>query len=506
MYTTQNAFRNLIRNKKRYLLTGILLLAAFSVLICAVFHYSTFDNIFRTYDRELLSDQAIVFRQELLYRGGLGGYYTEGREKPVYLNGELVFDMEAMAAYNHPYPFTREMFDDVADAEEVESCTMTYMETGYRLTDTPEEYLALGVSREKAVAEHRILGGDWNTFLGFAAASNYDRVFRVELTAGEEPEDGECLITEYYARKYDLSVGDTLVLYDEALETVTAELTVSGTAGIFYTYWPYFKRNIAEEKTYSEFTGGYINYGTPFDRVGVYHIDACEQNSELLSLRGNLLETIFTTFDTAYYLYGDEVPDPDFAERHHFNKYLASYRLKEEADPAQFREKAMEILSESTPYAEEFTTAETFGEMYRKLTEPVSYHLEAAQTCILAGVFMGILILLTALIVNIRERRKDMGILWSLGVPERQTALLFGAESAVISGAAALLAQAGAYPMHLFVAWDTKFVSQLELTYRLTGWGLSVIPIAAVSGFVIGLAVTAVYLRAKSPAAFVNRD
>ena len=99
-----------------------------------------------------------------------------------------------------------------------------------------------------------------------------------------------------------------------------------------------------------------------------------------------------------------------------------------------------------------------------------------------------------------------MGILWSLGVPERQTALLFGAESAVISGAAALLAQAGAYPMHLFVAWDTKFVSQLELTYRLTGWGLSVIPIAAVSGFVIGWAVTAVYLRAKSPAAFVNRD
>lgn len=505
MYIVQDAFKNLLRHKKRYITTGALLLAAFSVLVCAIFHYRTFDRMIENYKETLLPYQYIMFREDLLYKGWLGGYYAKGKEDRVDQNGDPVFDMEAMAAYNHPYPFTREMFDAVAKAEEVESHELVYIETGYRAADTPEELLAQGVTREKAVVEHYIVGGNRNHFMGFAT-SDYDKIYWASLTSGREPEDGECLISMYYAEKYNLSIGDTLTLYDDSLHTVTAELTVSGMVGIFCLQRPYTKQNLGEIEDFYFKGGIFSNYGTPFDRIKVYPIEACEQNSDLVGLRSYLLNLVFTTFDTAYYLHGDETADPEFAERHHFNKYLANYKLKERADAEAFAETAVSILSEYTPYAEEFTVSGSFTGMYDKLEGAVSYHWESAQTCMAVGAGMAGIILLLALITNIRERKEEAGVLYSLGVSEANISVLFGLESAMISGISAVAAQLGAYLMHLFTMFDSNYIRQLEMMYQLTGWGIAVIPMAAAAGFGIGWICAAVYLQVKSPVEFLKTE
>lgn len=505
MYMVQDAFHNLVRHKKRYITTGVLLLAAFSVLVCAIFHYRTFDGMIENYKETLLPYQYIKFRDELHFLGSSARAYNEHFNHTWDENGIIWFDSEAMAVYNHPYPFTREMLDAVAKAGEVESHELVYIETGYRATDTPEELLAQGMTREKAVVEHYIVGGNRNHFMGFAA-SDYDKIYWASLTSGREPEDGECLISAYYAEKYNLSIGDTLTLYDDSLHTVTAELTVSGMVGIFYLQHPYTKQNLGEIEDFY-FKGGIFSLGgTPFDRIGVYDPVVMKQSNEYCSLGGSFLNVVFTTFDTAYYLHGDETADTEFTERHHFNKYLANYKLKEGVDAEAFAETAVSILSEYTPYAEEFTVSGSFAGMYDKLEGAVSYHWKSAKTCMAVGAGMAGIILLLALITNIRERKGEIGVLYSLGVSEANVSVLFGLESAMISGISAVAAQLGSYLMHLFTMFDSNYIRQLEMMYQLTGWGIAVIPMAAAAGFGIGWICAAVYLQVKSPVEFLKME
>lgn len=513
MYLIQNAFKNLLRHKKRYITTGVLLLAAFSVVTCAVFHYYTLGRIDKAYFNEYMPWVSIRFRNDLQYDKTNPNIDSES------LQGE--FDHETMAEYNHPYPLTKEAFEKLAQSELVEDFEFAYMEAAYQ-NAANEMYEALyammteGLSQEEIeeyekeseddrylYTEFYVCGGEPKAFVKTQNIPSYNTTgtYRFRLVNGEMYGKGECIVSQTYAQYNNVSVGDTLELYDLSGENVVFSAEISGIY-VLESAWNYPNGQFRVVIEYGKDL--LLTPGTPYDRsVGSFNRKIYGDHPPKVR-RESVKNIVFTDFDTAYCLYGDEETDPYFAERHHFNKYLAWYRLKSYDDFEEFTT-FFQSTGLNSEYDGEFETYNA-ERIYEQYSHNYVSHKEDSVLYIKYVSLIGMFILLLAVLINIRERGREIGVMVSLGIPLRNIALTMGLECAVITGIAAVVSGGTAYFIHKLTESQHIGVKSFALPYELTPlWGV-VIATSALLAFVMGWGITMLYMKLQKPAKLVKTE
>jgi len=514
MYTTQNAFRNLIRNKKRYLLTGILLLAAFSVLVCALFHYDTAGRIADKHHLEHSSWVSVRFRSDLQYEG-IPTAHSEFAGM-TFSDGKKAFDPDAMAEYDHPYPMTKASFTALSEHELVESFLLLYMEPAYR-TAVNEIYDALYPAEVTATSEGAlpsrtpltefyICGGDPEAFVRSQSSNTAGSLYRFRLTEGTMYDTGECIISSSYSENNNVFIGDTLELYDLSGEITVFSARVSGIY-VLESSWHYPKDPFEVHdgiKPGSSYKDTLALLGTPFDRA-LNSFLMKTYDAPLPSVRTNTIKhMVFTDFDTAYYLYGDENTDPYFSERHHFNKFLAWYQLKAHHDFDSFSD-FFQKTGLGSKYDDQF---ELFDSAVICSKYSSSYNLLKKNSVpfILCSAILCGLIFFVSLSINIRERKQEIGIYWSLGISARLIAWTMAAEWTIITALSSFFAVFAAYGIHRLTEISDLSVKCLNLPYSPTVYWPAVLAVSSVLSLSAGYGLMRLYLRLYSPAAFVNRD
>lgn len=214
----------------------------------------------------------------------------------------------------------------------------------------------------------------------------------LEIVEGREPhpEAAECMLYRDMAECNGLEIGDSLLLYDESGEELT-ELKIVGLVIC------------------------YINYGTHRAEEDVNTLGYRIGSMPYRRLKTTLLYHIFTDFDTAYGIYGDET-DPEFAENHTFNNYIPIYRLTSSKEYGDFERKLAEYTYDSNLHFYQMNSAGTpylreYDEKAAVLTVMIAGGLSIAAVTLMIGILL-------------YERREETKILCALGIGKRK--IFFG--------------------------------------------------------------------------------
>ena len=106
-----------------------------------------------------------------------------------------------------------------------------------------------------------------------------------------------------------------------------------------------------------------------------------------------------------------------------------------------------------------------------------------------AVLVVGLLVMLTALYTALNERRREIAVLRSLGLHARQIFMLFILESALISGAGAVLGVAAAYALlyAVRIPVENRFgipLAMVGVSSRVAYYMIAVVVAGALLGFI----------------------
>ncbi|MBE6726936.1 MAG: hypothetical protein E7576_17380 [Ruminococcaceae bacterium] len=539
MFRVKEILFGFFRHGRRNILSCLLLAAVLSVAFCGLCFRS-----FALSERRAVSERyggrvRLAFRNELQYDPA----HPRFSALDVRLNGTsqtdgvpaVFFDPEAMAAYDHPYPASAELFDALGALPQCRDSAVAYAETAYGFSeDVPPDvqsvlnvlYGGMGAVPTKIMTEHIVVGGDLGAFTGIAReiSSKGQYAFLLEEGAEPEPGKGECVITDFYARVYGIGVGDSLTLYAASGEELCT-LTVSGICGVCVSEFyeaadPDAVRRglrgggvkrVTGSDPIGDF-GGRPDVGTPFDRL-------CEdpEGQEMMRTLDRdaywvvseaMLGVIHTDFETAYNLYGTPGAlgtGGDSEDRHHINRFFACFDLEGPESAEAFGRAALNLLPES--WRDEFAVY-PFENSRALFVRPPETLLATAETMVrLAGSLTALFILLAAAVL-IRENGREIGICLGVGLSERDVAGRMAGECAVLM-ALSLLAASFCDPLvRRFLARGYPYLETVGPipAVNVFGGGTLLFGLAA-AAFGVGLtaALTSLYIRVRSPIRLIRQ-
>lgn len=374
------------------------------------------------------------FRDELQYLGERG--YYNGMPKHIIENSDGTETIDffnkdsSMDQYNYRIYAGRDFFDRFSTIEHVADYELGYMEVVYnRLDDKQTE-----INTETNDSEFSLYGGFLISFDRYYV-DFCGNVGRLRLTDGRENGAGECIIHRMTAKNYGYKIGDIVTFTDKNGKKLV-NLVISG----FYIY---------EEHQLNDFEEKDVTYGKIFFGSTPYY--------RLIAILKNI---VFTDFDTAYYAYGDESSE-GFAERHVFDKYIAWYRLDSVENLEEFRNAATKFDYDKNLgfYAAE-TIYKNFGSQY------VYYKGDSVKYLTMMSL-LSIFILTLTSILMIRERKREIGILYALGLEKRRIVYSLAVEMTVFVGSLAVLSSVGGYVIHKLREMTHIFYLNLALPYVL---------------------------------------
>ena len=525
-YRLTMVLNGIYRHKRRNILSCLLLIAVLSVTFCG-FSYKSFAEEQKEAVAERYANRyRVAFRNELQFdpehpsRSALDTRMN-GTSKT---NGvpDVYFEPAVMMEYNHPYPATAEMFASLGAASECRDYALAYAETAYGFSENVPERIqemldAIYAMQEdsgvptKIMTEHIVVGGDLSAFCGVAREITSGNLYDFILTAGEEPEKGECVITDFYAAVYGKDVGDRITLCDIYGEPVT-ELTISGIYSVYRTgNYEFVNPKVANSgkrltgaDVFEDYSGA-PDVGTPFDRL-CEDTDAqaymLEHYRSYWRVSGAMLGVIHTDFETAYNLYGTEETDPIFDTRHHINNIFAYYNLTDGA-PTAFADEMHRILPQS--YSAEFTVY-PFSNSYETFMHQPESLLATAKVLLQISVTLTALLFCIVTAVLVHENGREIGIYLSLGISERDIRMKTAGENAILMTVSLILAAICSIFVHRYLAKGYTYLDIYEVRYSMTGAGVVFAICAAVLSFLVTALYIAVYIRAHSPIRLIRQD
>ena len=502
LYILTESVKNLIRHRRRTIASALLLTAVLSVIVCQLFireHYAhEIEALRNTYENRY----RIAFRDDLQYEGNRNNhaeepYYEDGTGKRTY-----TFDAEAMAAYNHPYPMTPEMYEEIIAVPYVHDAALSYMVRTYRMAETVPAGLAgfvqseFGETYDGIVIGCTIVGGSREEFARAVSEENGRGVWSYRLQKGRYPEaDGECAVTAYAASLFGKEIGDKIELYD-ADGSVRTVLTITGLTALDFSDCVRISPHHPAELTEMDFELCDLFYpkGTPFDRIWEPPHERLllkEQYPNTIKQYNTLFGTVFTTFDTAYAL----------DDSHHFNQFAFSCTLEEGYEQAWIEHIRSVLPAE---YAHEFT-AYNFSHTLEKRTEHPLVIVGNTAEILLPAVLIAAGLLFLTVLLSLRERTQETGILCSLGIPAVSIHLTYAAEHTMLSLLCTILAAAGAVPAFRISEANYMYLAAEKLSYRLPVSYPLFLLVVPLFSFLLAFALSAVRLRAKTPLGLLRR-
>ena len=471
-YMTSRIFRDIFAGRRRLALVGAVLLVMFGVFVCCL--------IFISASRVLIDNAAETHLKKISCRFNPDFQWLKTDSLTPFnpTGGDSAFNNDgSMNKYNVPTYTERELFDRFAEYPHL---------TRYGLAYALQVYRGIKIDPEKLSEQNRksyeripesfdsniLYGCSFGDFqwMSCGIRGTGTGVLSAEITAGREHGKGECLISQITAEKFGYEIGDRLEFEDSEGRTISSAV-ISGFFSYNFNYSPPAADDTSEDHEMLR-----LNYTNPFFRI---------EHQRIRYL-------IITDFDTAYNL----LP----AGKHEINSYIAYYELK------NYR-----LLDEFIEFCGEYENSW----MMRLQPDMFSY-LDAAETplnmksvCIkfmaAAGVISSTATVLL-IIFNLGLRRRETGILASVGIRNRSISAKYGFEYAIfIAGVAALSAGAG-YLLAKACLASAEWLIRGGYFVNADASVIVFCALAAAAGGVCAAVVTAIQLKVFSIPELMGRD
>lgn len=330
MFIFTNAFKNLIRNKSRYITVGVFLFLIVSVMIASL----------------LLTNESEknIFEQK--------NYY----------GSRIWIDYKDKQADNIEYYTTKDFFEKFSDSKYVRDLSVGYAEEVYIQNKNESELkLLFGIDIEKM--EEFELG-------------------MLKINEGNKYSDNEeCIINKSKYDELNLKIGDYIDILDAA-NTSLMKLKIVGT----------------------------FSSGSADDSKVIMQID---------DISYLLTDIIFANFNTSYYSLNKDEQSDEFKKLHTFKKYKHKYFLNNADEMAEFAE---EVHSRGLP--DDLSCK--FDEIrYKTMTEPLNQLKRITNIFAAAMIIIAAIILIMMIILLLRERRYEIGVLFTVGVSKPKIIINF---------------------------------------------------------------------------------
>ncbi len=529
MYPLKTILLSIYRHKRRNIISCLLLLSVMSAAFCGFFYHDYAQEKCKNVSERYTDRCYISFRDELQYNPRLPHLSALDSR----LNGisstdgipDVYFDADAMEAYNHPYPASLEMFQNLGNSEYCADYEIVYAENAYGFAeDLPDPMLeilnVLYSSHEtndipdKILTEHIVVGGNPEVFTAIARERTSGYLYDFILLEGsEEPGPGECVITDFCADIYRKNIGDTIVLNDVYGNPI-AELKIAGIYGVYATeryefvnpQIPRSGRKLTGSDITLDYTGS-PDIGTPFDRLGedltAHKYSQEHYFGEYFRIEGAMLGLIHTDLETAYNLYGTSETDPEYEERHHINNFFVSYHLKDSGDTAAFEEEMKTIFPES--FGEEFTVY-PFDNSYDTFIRIPQNLQQTADHLILISCILTALLCVIVSFISVRENGRETGIFLSLGISEKDIIVKTASETTVIMLAAAVTSSCCGRLVHSFLANGYTYLEMNGAEYSVQWSGILFSAGAVLVNFILTAVFTCIYIHIHSPMKLMRQE
>lgn len=413
MYILKNAFRNIVRNKGRNILIGIVItvIACSCAITLAIRQSAT--NIVESYKNKYQIEASIGMNRESLMTSLRDGDKTQ--EEMIESFNEIdTISLEEITKYGElksvkSYYYTYSLGINAKDIEEatdslVKETTETKTETetknypgngggpgGFPGGGRTETKRKTTTTKTEKIFNERAQNGAF-TLVGYNSYEAMTDFIKGNYTITEGNvsdnfEDSSCVISEELATLNELSVGDKITVVDVNNEKNTYELTITG--------------------IYKENTDDSSDMANMFSSSANEIITNVSFVKNIVDKNDELKPTITPTFT-----------------------------FEEENDLEEFKESVTELgLSE---YYQITDNLETVNNATKSITNVKTF----ATTFLIITLIIGGVVLMVINVINIRERKYEIGVLRTIGMKKHKVSLQFICELFLV-GIVSLLLGAG---------------------------------------------------------------
>lgn len=379
MYILKNAVTSILRNKGRNLLIGIIIIVISCSVSIALAINNSSESLIKSYEEKYEIEATITFNRQNMLENFDPANSQSSKE-----------NMNDM--FSNANSITSEDIDLYGNSEYVKKYYYT-METRVNSTTIEPAEISSNefeMSNNKPGRENNfnnVTNGDF-TLKGYSSIESMTEFIEGNYTIveGEVSEDfssNNCLINQELATLNDIEVGDTITIVDSNDDSLTYDLIVTG---------------IYEEKENSENSMNMFSNSVNMIITNTNVLNEIKENNE------NLMITTTPTF------------------------ILTSRNIIEDFEE-ELRDKGLN----------ENLALQTNLEQQENATSTISNVKNFAITFLILTFIIGTIVLLVINMINIRERRYEIGVLRTIGMKKSKVCLQFLSELFIVSFIALIL-------------------------------------------------------------------
>lgn len=379
MYILKNAVTSILRNKGRNLLIGIIIIVISCSVSIALAINNSSESLIKSYEEKYEIEATITFNRQNMLENFDPANSQSSKE-----------NMNDM--FSNANSITSEDIDLYGNSEYVKKYYYT-METRVNSTTIEPAEISSNefeMSNNKPGRENNfnnVTNGDF-TLKGYSSIESMTEFIEGKYTIveGEVSEDfssNNCLINQELATLNDIEVGDTITIVDSNDDSLTYDLIVTG---------------IYEEKENSENSMNMFSNSVNMIITNTNVLNEIKENNE------NLMITTTPTF------------------------ILTSRNIIEDFEE-ELRDKGLN----------ENLALQTNLEQQENATSTISNVKNFAITFLILTFIIGTIVLLVINMINIRERRYEIGVLRTIGMKKSKVCLQFLSELFIVSFIALIL-------------------------------------------------------------------
>lgn len=379
MYILKNAVTSILRNKGRNLLIGIIIIVISCSVSIALAINNSSESLIKLYEEKYEIEATITFNRQNMLENFDPANSQSSKE-----------NMNDM--FSNANSITSEDIDLYGNSEYVKKYYYT-METRVNSTTIEPAEISSNefeMSNNKPGRENNfnnVTNGDF-TLKGYSSIESMTEFIEGNYTIveGEVSEDfssNNCLINQELATLNDIEVGDTITIVDSNDDSLTYDLIVTG---------------IYEEKENSENSMNMFSNSVNMIITNTNVLNEIKENNE------NLMITTTPTF------------------------ILTSSNIIEDFEE-ELRDKGLN----------ENLALQTNLEQQENATSTISNVKNFAITFLILTFIIGTIVLLVINMINIRERRYEIGVLRTIGMKKSKVCLQFLSELFIVSFIALIL-------------------------------------------------------------------
>lgn len=379
MYILKNAVTSILRNKGRNLLIGIIIIVISCSVSIALAINNSSESLIKSYEEKYEIEATITFNRQNMLENFDPANSQSSKE-----NMSDIF--------SNANSITSEDIDLYGNSEYVKKYYYTMETRANSTTIEPAEISSneFEMSNNKPGRENNFnneTNGDF-TLKGYSSIESMTEFIEGSYTIveGEVSEDfssNNCLINQELATLNDIEVGDTITIVDSNDDSLTYDLIVTG---------------IYEEKENSENSMNMFSNSVNMIITNTNVLNEIKENNE------NLMITTTPTF------------------------ILTSSNIIEDFEE-ELRDKGLN----------ENLALQTNLEQQENATSTISNVKNFAITFLILTFIIGTIVLLVINMINIRERRYEIGVLRTIGMKKSKVCLQFLSELFIVSFIALIL-------------------------------------------------------------------